>query len=71
LSEEYEGKGQTTSSDVFDTLEENIIFSWEYYSVGGGFLQWKNWIEPKTVIPPHQYSNMTELLALGEKKACL
>jgi L-serine dehydratase len=68
LSEEFDNKGNTSPTNGNDALEKNILFSWEYYSVGGGFLQWKVWTAPKTATPPHKYSNMTELLALCKEK---
>ncbi|MDR0399307.1 L-serine ammonia-lyase [Candidatus Endomicrobiellum devescovinae] len=68
LSKRYSNKSKTIATDELDSLEKNIIFSWEYYSVGGGFLQWKGWTAPKTVKVPHPYSNMTELITLAEKK---
>ncbi|MCR5537145.1 MAG: L-serine ammonia-lyase [Succinivibrio sp.] len=33
----------------------------EYYSVGGGFVQWKGWQEPKRGTPAHPYRSMHEL----------
>ncbi|MDR1245190.1 MAG: L-serine ammonia-lyase, iron-sulfur-dependent, subunit alpha, partial [Endomicrobium sp.] len=68
LSKHYDNKSKTIPTDEPDYLEKNIIFSWEYYSVGGGFLQWKGWAAPKTVKVPYPYSNMTQLLSLAEKK---
>jgi L-serine dehydratase len=68
LSESYDNPGKPTPTDKPDSQEKNILFSWEYYSVGGGFLQWKGWIAPEAVIIPHHYSNMTELLTLAERK---
>ena len=52
---------QNLSKNVSKDLQNSALFSMEYYSIGGGFLQWKGWIEPKNVVPPHPYSNMTEL----------
>ncbi|MDR1522816.1 MAG: hypothetical protein LBS29_02500 [Endomicrobium sp.] len=52
---------QDLSRDASKDLHNNALFSMEYYSIGGGFLQWKGWIEQDNVIPPHPYSNMTEL----------
>lgn len=38
----------------------------EYYSVGGGFLQWKGWEPPERGNPSYPYSNMAELRARAE-----
>ena len=40
----------------------------EYYSVGGGFIQWKGWKPPKRGEPVLPYSTMRELLAHAEKE---
>ena len=37
------------------------IFSMEYYSVGGGFIQWKGWTPPERGRPAHPYGTMREL----------
>lgn len=42
------------------------IFSKKYYSVGGGFIQWENWEEPKIDLPPYRYQNMKELRRIIE-----
>jgi L-serine dehydratase len=55
LCEEYPSK--IASKD----FQNSVLFSREYYSIGGGFLQYKGQIEPKTISPPHPYSNMTSL----------
>ncbi|MDR3256066.1 MAG: L-serine ammonia-lyase [Endomicrobium sp.] len=69
LSENYPNKEILTNlRNKTDMLSESILFSWEYYSVGGGFLQWKGWTASKTVHPPHPYSNMTELRMLVKEK---
>lgn len=46
----------------------NILHSQEYYSVGGGFIQWKGWVSPELGEPVHRYSNMTELRAIVKEK---
>ncbi len=38
--------------------DKEIIFSKEYYSVGGGFLQWKNYIPTEHGQPTHLYHSM-------------
>jgi L-serine dehydratase len=68
LSESYDSPCKQAPTDKSDSNEKNILFSWQYYSVGGGFLQWKGWTTPETVNIPHHYSNMTELITLAEKK---
>ena len=39
------------------------ILSMEYYSVGGGFIQWKGWTPPERGRPAHPYGTMRELRA--------
>ncbi|MDR3125324.1 MAG: L-serine ammonia-lyase [Endomicrobium sp.] len=63
LSEEYLAS-KTASKD----FQNSILFSWEYYSVGGGFLQWKGYTEPKDIMPAHPYRNMTQLKNQLKKK---
>lgn len=38
-------------------------FRMQYYSVGGGFIEWEGWELPKTAEPPYPYSSFEELLA--------
>ena len=45
-----------------DSLAAHILFSKEYYSVGGGFIQWPGWEPPERGLPPYPYGNMRELL---------
>ena len=40
--------------------ETGTIFEKEYYSVGGGFLQWKGWSPPERGTPVHGYSSTIE-----------
>ncbi len=40
---------------------ENVIFSREYYSVGGGFVQWDGWQAPEYGKPCFPYSSMHQL----------
>lgn len=42
-------------------VEGNSLFEKEYYSVGGGFIQWKGWELPKRGAPVHPYGNMRQL----------
>lgn len=44
-----------------DPLADHVLFSREYYSVGGGFLQWKGWEAEERGYPPYPYVNMNEL----------
>ncbi len=39
------------------------LFDMEYYSVGGGFIQWKGYVEPERGKPAHPYGTMRELFA--------
>ncbi len=41
--------------------EAGIILEKEYYSVGGGFLQWKGWQEPQRGAPCYPYENAEQL----------
>lgn len=43
------------------------LLEMEYYSVGGGFLQWKGWVPPERGAPRYPYSTMAELRALTEE----
>jgi L-serine dehydratase len=43
---------------------EQTLFEKEYYSVGGGFIQWKGYEEPNLTAPPFCYTNMKELKRL-------
>lgn len=40
--------------------DKSVIFEREYYSVGGGFLQWKGWRELDRGEPSYPYENMAE-----------
>lgn len=44
-----------------DAYAGHILFSREYYSVGGGFLQWKGWQAEERGSPRYPYVNMGEL----------
>ncbi len=46
-----------------DLLDEanTALLSREYYSVGGGFLQWKGWKAPERGKPAHPYGSMRRL----------
>ena len=57
----------TLVADLLDA-EDNVLHSQEYYSVGGGFIQWKGWEPPSLGKPVHRYSNMTELRAIVKEK---
>ncbi len=46
-----------------DPLAQNILFSFTYYSVGGGFLQWPDWKPEERGRPAHPYASFTELRA--------
>ncbi|MDL2216195.1 L-serine ammonia-lyase, iron-sulfur-dependent, subunit alpha [Desulfovibrio sp. OttesenSCG-928-M14] len=49
------------SMNEADPYADNVLFSMEYYSVGGGFLQWKGWQPQERGAPRHPYVNMTEV----------
>jgi L-serine dehydratase len=44
-----------------------VLHELEYYSVGGGFIEWKGYQTPKKGAPKYPYSTMKELLAHAEK----
>ncbi|MDR2865105.1 MAG: L-serine ammonia-lyase [Spirochaetaceae bacterium] len=65
LSTEYPPPQKNGESE--ENLNEKILFSWEYYSVGGGFLQWKGWEAPKYGPPIYPYTNMADVINIIEK----
>jgi L-serine dehydratase len=44
-----------------------VLLEQEYYSVGGGFIEWKGYEPPKKGQPKYPYSTMKELLEHAEK----
>ena len=42
---------------------DQVLLEQEYYSVGGGFIEWKGYQPPKKGQPKYPYSTMQELLA--------
>jgi L-serine dehydratase len=42
---------------------ERVLFEKEYYSVGGGFIEWENYTPPQKNPPRYPYQTMAELLA--------
>jgi L-serine dehydratase len=42
---------------------DNVLLEQEYYSVGGGFIEWKGYQPPKKGQPKYPYATMKELLA--------
>jgi len=44
-----------------------VLLEQEYYSVGGGFIEWKGYTPPKKGQPKYPYSTMKELQAHAEK----
>src|SRR6185369_8030957 len=46
---------------------EKPIFELEYYSVGGGFLEWKGYKPPDKGQPQYSYATMKELRQHAEK----
>jgi len=45
---------------------ETVLLEREYYSVGGGFLQWKGWAPPQRGLPTYEYASMARLQELLE-----
>ncbi len=48
------------------TDRESVLFEQEYYSVGGGFIEWKGYEPPTKGRPKYPYSTMKELQAHAE-----
>jgi L-serine dehydratase len=46
---------------------DTVLHELEYYSVGGGFIEWKGYQPPKKGQPKYPYSTMKEMLAHAEK----
>ncbi len=46
---------------------DKVLLEQEYYSVGGGFIEWKGYQPPKKGQPKYPYSTMKELVAHAEK----
>lgn len=46
---------------------DKVLLEQEYYSVGGGFIEWKGYQPPKKGQPKYPYSTMAELQAHAEK----
>jgi L-serine dehydratase len=45
----------------------NVLLEQEYYSVGGGFIEWKGYVAPKKNEPKYPFATMKELRAHAEK----
>jgi L-serine dehydratase len=46
---------------------DTVLHELEYYSVGGGFIEWKGYQPPKKGQPKYPYATMKEVLAHAEK----
>src|SRR6187455_1255263 len=46
---------------------DKVLLEQEYYSVGGGFIEWKGYTPPAKGQPKYPYSTMAELLGHAEK----
>jgi L-serine dehydratase len=46
---------------------DTVLYELEYYSVGGGFIEWKGYEPPKKGQPKYPYSTMKELQEHAEK----
>ena len=46
---------------------DKVLLEQEYYSVGGGFIEWKGYTPPKKGAPKYPYSTMKEILAHTKK----
>lgn len=59
---------QFSNTLIMRLLGKNeVLFGREYYSVGGGFIQWKGWEKPECGKPIYPYGNMTQLKELIRK----
>ena len=47
---------------------DKVLLEQEYYSVGGGFIEWKGYKPPKKGAPTYPYETMAQLLAHCNKK---
>src|SRR6185436_1009879 len=46
---------------------DTVLLDQEYYSVGGGFIEWKGYTPPKKGAPKYPYATMKELQAHADK----
>ena len=46
---------------------DTVLLEQEYYSVGGGFIEWKGYTPPKKGAPKYPYSTMKELQAHADR----
>ena len=46
---------------------DSVLYELEYYSVGGGFIEWKGYQPPKKGQPKYPYATMAELQGHAEK----
>ena len=46
---------------------DKVLLEQEYYSVGGGFIEWKGYEPPAKAAPKYPYSTMAEALAHAER----
>ena len=47
---------------------DKVLFEQEYYSVGGGFIEWKGYTPPKKNPPKYPFATMKELRQHAETK---
>jgi L-serine dehydratase len=47
---------------------DKVLYELEYYSVGGGFIEWKGYTPPKKNAPKYPYSTMKELRAHADRE---
>ena len=47
---------------------DKVLLEQEYYSVGGGFIEWKGYTPPKKGQPKYPYATMKELLAHAQEE---
>ena len=52
---------------VYLLAGDKVLLEQEYYSVGGGFIEWKGYEPPKKNAPKYPYSTMADVLAHMER----
>ena len=46
---------------------DKVLLEQEYYSVGGGFIEWKGYTPPKKNPPKYPYETMADILAFTKR----
>jgi L-serine dehydratase len=48
---------------------DKVLYELEYYSVGGGFIEWKGYVPPKKNAPKYPFSTMKEVREYADKNS--